>query len=32
MLVCFDEVELGDVADELVFKRLIEKAFDWWPR
>ena len=28
-LVCFDEVELSDVADALVFKRLFEKAFDY---
>ena len=28
-LVCFDEVELSDVADALVFKRLFERAFDY---
>ena len=27
--MCFDEVELSDVADALVFKRLFEKAFDY---
>ena len=28
-LVCFDEVELSDVADALVFKRVFEKVFDF---
>ena len=27
-LVCFDEVELSDIADALVFKRVFEKVFD----
>ena len=27
-LVCFDEVELSDVADALVFKRVFEKVFE----
>jgi protein AFG1 len=28
-LVCFDEVELSDVADALVFKRVFEKVFEY---
>lgn len=27
-LVCFDEVELSDIADALVFKRVFEKVFE----